>query len=217
MARSTAAACLVAALFALALASSPARAADAAAASVSASGDVAAAGSASASSGAGANASASRPPLTKLDLQLRVAVEEDDEDAAVALVRKGASSIAKDEKGRTAISVAAGLGHEGVLAALLAAAGPGAAGAASLPDDGGMRALHIAAARGMEGCAAQLLKLGANASGVNARDKVGWTPLFHAADKDMGAIVRRRASSASGASSARAGAVHPGRAMPSLR
>ena len=113
-------------------------------------------------------------------------------------MRRGASSIARDEKGRTAIAVAAGFGHEGVLAKLLELAGPGAAGAASLPDDGGMRALHIAAARGMEGCVAQLLKLGANASGVFARDKVGWTPLFHAADKASCAPARHvtRASDA---------------------
>jgi hypothetical protein len=211
MARSPAfCAALLVAAAALALAPAPTRAAGV---TISAATGEAAATSASAA----ASAAAARPPLTRLDLQLRAAVEEDDEDEAAALVRRGASSIAPDEKGRTAIAVAAGFGHEGVLAKLLELAGPGAAGAASLPDDGGMRALHIAAARGMEGCVAQLLKLGANASGVFARDKVGWTPLFHAADKASCAAARRSTRCARNARKRRARARAGKRALARAR
>ncbi|OGV39360.1 MAG: hypothetical protein A2020_09030 [Lentisphaerae bacterium GWF2_45_14] len=112
--------------------------------------------------------------ITKQDNDLIVAASRGDIEGARNLIECGASALATDDKGRTALMAAADEGHKDMVSFLIT---NGAA--VNVTDNNGKTPLMYAAEDGFNTALVKLLIM--NKAKVNIVDKRGWTAIMYAA------------------------------------
>lgn len=113
--------------------------------------------------------------ISKTDNDLIVAAAEGNIEQARNLIEYGASAVAADDNGRTALMAASDEGHTDMVRFLIT---NGAS--VNVTDNNGKTPLMYAAEDGFNTGLVKLLL--ANKAKVNAIDKKGWTPIMYAAN-----------------------------------
>ena len=121
------------------------------------------------------------------DADLHTAARHGDRATLRRLLAEGASPVAIDAAGFTALHHAAFAGHAGLVRLLLAAGAPIDTRSVHRRCCTGATALHLAVAGRRVGATELLLRAGAHPA---AKDEAGWTPLHVAADQGDLEIVR---------------------------
>jgi len=112
------------------------------------------------------------------------------------LLQAGASRLARNREGATALAIAARAGRAEIVKLLLAGAAPSERRQLDMPDIGGSTPLMLAIHAGRAGVAGTLLEAGADVDAANAQGQTPLSDAAYAADEATGALLLSRGAKA---------------------
>lgn len=111
------------------------------------------------------------------------------------LLEAGASPLARDREGDTALAAAARAGRGAVVETLLSAAKPEERGQIDMPDARGSTPLMLAIHNGRRPAARALLAAGARVDAINAQGETALSEAAYAADEDLADLLLQKGAS----------------------
>lgn len=112
--------------------------------------------------------------------------------ALIRLLEAGASPLARDREGDTALAAAARAGRGAVVEALLSAAKPEERRQIDMPDARGSTPLMLAIHNGRRTAARMLLTAGARVDAANAQGEMALSEAAYAADEDLADLLLQK-------------------------